>query len=56
MRTDAFEAPDFYQIDELLTDEQRLIRDSVRAFVKKEISPIIEDYACLLYTSPTPRD
>lgn len=42
MRTDAFEAPDFYQIDELLTDEQRLIRDSVRAFVKKEVSPIIE--------------
>ncbi|HVD97799.1 MAG TPA: acyl-CoA dehydrogenase family protein [Cytophagaceae bacterium] len=42
---DRFEAPDFYQIDDLLTDEQKLIRSSIREFVKKEISPIIEDYA-----------
>ncbi len=42
---DRFEAPDFYQIDELLTDEQKLIRNSIRDFVKKEISPIIEDCA-----------
>jgi glutaryl-CoA dehydrogenase len=42
---DQFEAPDFYQLDELLTDEQKLIRNSIRDFVKKEISPIIEDYA-----------
>ncbi|MEY4851966.1 MAG: hypothetical protein RIS99_361 [Bacteroidota bacterium] len=45
MRTDNFEAPDYYLLDELLTDEHKLIRDSVRAWVKKEISPIIEDYA-----------
>jgi len=32
-------------LDELLTDEHKLIRDSVRAWVKKELSPIIEDYA-----------
>lgn len=38
-------SPDFYQIDDLLTEDAKLIRDSVRAFVKKEISPIIEDYA-----------
>lgn len=44
-RTDLFQAPDYYQIDELLTDEQKLIRDTVRAWVKKEVSPIIED-AC----------
>ena len=29
----------------LLTEEQKLIRETVRNYVKKEISPIIEDYA-----------
>lgn len=42
---DRFQAPDYYQLDELLTDEHKLIRDSVRAWVKKEVSPIIEEYA-----------
>ncbi len=42
---DRFEAPDFYQLDDLLTDEQKLIRNSIRDFVKKELSPIIEDCA-----------
>ncbi|MEO6830575.1 MAG: acyl-CoA dehydrogenase family protein [Chitinophagaceae bacterium] len=45
MAQDLYQQPDHYLLDELLTDEQKLIRDSVRAFVKKEISPIIEDYA-----------
>ncbi len=45
MRTDRFEAPDYYQLDELLTEEHKLIRDTVRQYVKREISPIIEDYA-----------
>src|SRR5690349_8538900 len=44
-RTDLFQSPDYFQVDELLTDEQKLIRESVRNYVKKEISPIIEDYA-----------
>jgi glutaryl-CoA dehydrogenase len=44
-KTDHFVSPDYYQLDELLSDEQKLIRDSVRSYVKKEISPIIEDYA-----------
>ena len=44
-RTDHFVSPDYFQLDELLTDEQKLIRESVRNYVKKEISPIIEDYA-----------
>ncbi len=44
-KTDLFESPDYYQIDELLTDEHKLIRKSVRDWVKREISPIIEDYA-----------
>ena len=45
MATDNFQAPDYYQMDELLTDEHKLVRDTARAWVKKEISPIIEDYA-----------
>ena len=39
-----FESVDFYEIDSLLTDEQKLIRDSIRSFVSKEISPKIEDW------------
>ena len=39
-----FEPVDFYEIDSLLTDEQKLIRDSIRSFVSKEISPNIEDW------------
>jgi len=41
---DMFESPDFYQIDDLLTEEHKLIRSSIRDFVKKEISPYIEDW------------
>lgn len=42
---DLYQQPDYYAIDELLSDEHKLIRETVRAFVKKEVSPIIEDYA-----------
>lgn len=45
MKQDLFEHPDFYQLDSLLTEEQILIRSSIRDFVKKEISPYIEDWA-----------
>jgi len=44
-KTDLFVSPDYFALDELLTEEQKLIRESVRNYVKKEISPIIEDYA-----------
>lgn len=37
--------PDYYQMDDLLTDEQKLIRTSVRKWVDKELEPIIEDFA-----------
>ena len=40
MADDRFEAPDYYQLDELLTDEHKLIRDTVRSWVKAEVSPI----------------
>jgi glutaryl-CoA dehydrogenase len=45
MSQDRFQAPDYYLLDDLLTDEHKLIRDTARAWVKKEVSPIIEDYA-----------
>ena len=44
-KTDLFESPDYYFLDELLTDEHKLVRAAVRDFVKKDVSPIIEDYA-----------
>jgi glutaryl-CoA dehydrogenase len=44
-RTDLFQSPDYFGVDELLTEEHKLIRESVRSYVKKEISPIIEEYA-----------
>lgn len=38
-----FEATDFFELDELLTPEQKQVRDSVREFVDEEIIPIIGD-------------
>jgi glutaryl-CoA dehydrogenase len=35
---------DYYMIDELLTDEERGIRDKVRAFADAEVIPIINEY------------
>lgn len=45
LKQDLFEGVDFLDLDDLLTDEQKLIRSSIRDFVKKEISPYIEDWA-----------
>jgi glutaryl-CoA dehydrogenase len=45
VKTDNFQSPDYYLVDELLSEEHKMVRDSVRNYVKKEISPIIEDYA-----------
>ncbi len=45
MKPDLFEAPDYYNIDELLSDEHKLVRDAARSWVKREVSPIIEEYA-----------
>ncbi len=44
-KTDNFSSPDYFGVDELLTEEHKLIRETVRSYVKKEISPIIEDFA-----------
>jgi glutaryl-CoA dehydrogenase len=45
MKPDLFQAPDYYQLDDLLTEEHKLVRDSAREWVKREVSPIIEEYA-----------
>ena len=45
MRPDLFQAPDYFNLDDLLTEEHKLVRDSARAWVKREVSPIIEEYA-----------
>ena len=43
MSQDLFQAPDYFLLDELLTEEHKLIRDALREWVKREVSPIIED-------------
>lgn len=45
MRADLYSGHDYYLIDDLLTTEHKLIRETVRSYVKKNLSPIIEDYA-----------
>ena len=45
MKQDLFQAPDYYNLDELLTEEHKLIRNSARDWVKKSVSPIIEEFA-----------
>ncbi|MFD1314954.1 acyl-CoA dehydrogenase family protein [Namhaeicola litoreus] len=45
MAQDLFQAPDYYLLDDLLTDEHKLVRDAAREWVKREVSPIIEDAA-----------
>jgi glutaryl-CoA dehydrogenase len=45
MRPDLFQAPDYYLLDDLLTDEHKMVRDAARAWVKRDVSPIIEEYA-----------
>ncbi len=45
MSKDRYQYHDYYLMDELLTDEHRLVQTSVRDWVKKEVSPIVEE-AC----------
>ena len=45
MRPDLFEAPDYYNIDDLLSEEHKLVRDAARQWVKRSVSTIIEEYA-----------
>ena len=45
MSQDLFQAPDYYQLDALLTEEHLLVRDAAREWVKRSVSPIIEEAA-----------
>lgn len=45
MNQDLFQAPDYYNLDDLLTDEHKMVRDAARDWVKRSVSPIIEDAA-----------
>lgn len=45
MKPDLFEAPDYYNLDELLTEEHKLVRNAAREWVKRDVSPIIEEAA-----------
>jgi len=45
MSVDLFQSPDYYHIDDLLSEEHKLVREATREWVKREVSPIIEDAA-----------
>ena len=45
VKTDLYQGHDYYMMDDLLTEEHKLIRDAARAWVKQEVSPVIEDAA-----------
>lgn len=45
MKADQFQAPDYYNIDDLLEDEHKMVRDAAREWVKRDVSPIIEEAA-----------
>ncbi len=40
----SYQGADFYQIDNLLSDEERMVRDTVRTFVNDHVDPIIDDH------------
>ena len=44
MRKDQFESPDYYMVEKLFSEEQIIVRDATRQWVKEYVSPIIEDY------------
>ena len=44
MKSDLFKHPDYYNLDDLYSEEHKLIRDTARQWVKKEVSPIIDEH------------
>ena len=40
----AFPGYDFYMLDEMLSDEEKMARQAVRDFVHAEVLPIIEEH------------
>lgn len=45
MSSDLFQSPDYYQLDDLFSEEHLMVREATREWVKRDVSPIIEDYA-----------
>lgn len=45
MSQDLFQAPDYYFLDDLLSDEHKLVRDAAREWTKRAVTPIIEEAA-----------
>jgi glutaryl-CoA dehydrogenase len=45
MAQDLFQAPDYYFLDDLLSDEHKLVRDAAREWTKRAVTPIIEEAA-----------
>jgi glutaryl-CoA dehydrogenase len=45
MKPDLFQAPDYYLVDDLLSDEHKMVRNAAREWVKRDLSPIIEEQA-----------
>ncbi len=44
-KEDRFQFHDYYLVDDLMDEDHRMARTAVRDWVKKEVSPIIEEYA-----------
>ena len=44
MKTDLYQHPDYFNMDDLLSEEHKLVRDAAIAWVKKEVSPIIDEH------------
>ncbi len=40
----SYQGVDFYKIDDLLSEEERMVRDTVRQFVNEKVNPIIDDH------------
>lgn len=51
MTTVQYNHPDYFQVDDLFTDEHKLIRDSVRDWVNRRVIPIIDE-ACQKHEFP----
>ena len=39
-----YNAVDYYDMDSLLSEEELMIRDSIRRFVTNEVLPVIDEY------------
>jgi glutaryl-CoA dehydrogenase len=42
VRADLFQSPDYFLVDDLLTEEHKLIRESVRSYVKKKLVQLLK--------------